>query len=222
MNDRSTARPDAAAATAKRHWESVYTRKSAEDVSWYQAHAERSLDLIRATGVGLDAHVIDVGGGASTLVDDLLALGFHDLSVLDLSGEALAVARRRLDGAARAVNWIEGDITSVALPRGRFAVWHDRAVFHFLTDPRARAAYVAQVGHAVAPGGHVIVATDGPAACSGLPVERYDAGSLHRAFGAAFELIRHTEEMHVTPAGTEQHFVYCHCRLVEAGGRNRA
>ncbi|NTZ04930.1 class I SAM-dependent methyltransferase [Burkholderia metallica] len=192
-------------------------------MSWHQAHAACSLDLIRATGVCPDAPVIDVGGGASTLVDDLLALGFHDLSVLDLSGEALAVARRRLDGAARAVDWIEGDITSIALPPNRFAVWHDRAVFHFLTDPCARAAYVAQVRRAVTPGGHVIVATfatDGPTACSGLPVARYDAGSLHRAFGTAFKLIRNIDEIHVTPAGTEQHFVYCHFRHEAMGGRD--
>lgn len=199
---------------SKDHWENVYASKSAEAVSWYQPHALQSLNLIRNSGTGTASHIIDIGGGASTLTDDLLALGYRHLNVLDLSGEALAVARKRLGSSASLVNWIEGDITTVELPEHRYDIWHDRAVFHFLTDPAAREAYLAQVMKAVKPGGHVIVATfapDGPTQCSGLPIMRYSPESLHAEFGQAFELIEHVEENHVTPHGNVQHFIYCHC-----------
>lgn len=196
------------------HWDEVYATKAAQSVSWYQPHAALSLDLIRRTGAGRDAAVIDVGGGASTLVDDLLADGYRHLTVLDLSAEALAIARQRLGAPADAVRWIAGDVTTVPLPDSHFDVWHDRAVFHFLTEPAQRRAYVQQVMRAVKPGGHVIVATfapDGPLQCSGLPVMRYSADSLHGEFGAAFRLLEHRDEEHRTPAGKVQHFIYCHC-----------
>ncbi|QDF98367.1 SAM-dependent methyltransferase [Azoarcus sp. DD4] len=196
------------------HWDEVYATKAAQSVSWYQPHAALSLDLIRRTGAGRDAAIIDVGGGASTLVDDLLADGYRHLSVLDLSAEALAIARRRLGAPADTVRWIAGDVTTVPLPTCHFDVWHDRAVFHFLTEPAQRRAYVQQVMRAVKPGGHVIVATfapDGPLQCSGLPVMRYSADSLHDEFGAAFRLLEHRDEEHLTPAGKVQHFIYCHC-----------
>lgn len=200
---------------SKTHWEHIYTAKSSTEVSWYQPHATLSLGLIKRIGLGLDTAIIDVGGGASTLTDDLVALGYHNLSVLDLSGEALAVARRRLgEKKSGLVQWIEADVTSAPLPERSFDVWHDRAVFHFLTDEADRCAYVDQVMRAVKPGGHVIVATfapDGPSECSGLPVVQYDAGSLHSEFGPAFKLVEHDEEAHVTPAGRLQHFIYCHC-----------
>lgn len=199
----------------KPHWEQVYTTKSESTVSWYQPHADQSLALIKATGVPPTAAVMDVGGGASTLVDDLLALDFSNVSVLDLSASALDVARQRLGVKTSRVHWIEADVTRASLPAHSVDVWHDRAVFHFLTAPQERAAYVQQVLHAVKPGGHVIVATfaeDGPLQCSGLPVMRYSATELHAEFGDGFKLLHHQKEAHTTPFGTVQQFVYCYCR----------
>jgi ubiquinone/menaquinone biosynthesis C-methylase UbiE len=199
----------------KDHWDQVYTTKTTSALSWFQEHADRSLNLIRATGVGSDASIIDVGGGASTLVDDLLAHGFTNLTVLDLSGAALAAARRRLGDRAASVQWLEADVTKAQLPAHAYDIWHDRAVFHFLTAPADRAAYVQAVLRSVKPGGHVIVATfaeDGPSQCSGLPVMRYRADQLHSEFGEAFALVHHEKEAHRTPSGTVQQFVYCYCR----------
>ncbi len=199
----------------KDHWENVYSNKPVDTVSWFQEHADLSLDLIRSTGVGHDAAIIDVGGGASTLIDDLLTDGYRDLTVLDLSGAALDAARQRLGKLADIVNWIEADIVRASLPEMRYDVWHDRAVFHFLTEPADRAAYVQTVLRSVKPGGHVIVATfgeDGPLQCSGLPVMRYSADQLHGQFGDAFKLLKHQTEEHRTPAGKIQQFVYCYCR----------
>lgn len=200
----------------KEHWEQVYTTKPTTGVSWFQVHAEQSLRLIQDTGVPRSAAIIDVGGGASTLVDDLLAGGYAALSVLDISAAALKAAQARLGPAANRVRWLVGDITTIDLPAQAFDVWHDRAVFHFLTTPEQRAAYVRQVLRAVKPGGHVIVSTfaeDGPLQCSGLPVVRYSADGLHAEFGAPFELVRHEKEEHRTPAGSIQQFVYCYCRM---------
>lgn len=200
---------------AKDHWEKVYSTKPVDGVSWFQEHATRSLDLIRDTGVPRSAGIIDVGGGASTLVDDLLADGYANVSVLDISAAALAAARKRLGRQAEAVHWIEGDILRTELPCQGYDVWHDRAVFHFLTSAADRQAYVAAVLRAVRPGGHVIVATfadDGPTECSGLTVMRYDAAGLHAEFGAPFTLVRHEKEAHQTPHGKVQQFVYCYCR----------
>ena len=203
----------------KDHWENVYATRAPEAVSWYQAHADLSLRLIQGTGVTAGASIIDVGGGTSTLVDDLLAAGFTNVTVLDISGSALAEAKRRLGASATKVRWLETDITQEALPIHGFALWHDRAVFHFLTTPEDRAAYVQSVLRAVKPGGHVIVATfaeNGPAQCSGLPVIRYRADQLHSEFGGSFSLLRHEEEAHHTPFGTIQQFIYCYCRKVES------
>lgn len=200
--------------TPKEHWEKVYQTKQPDAVSWFQEHATRSLELIRSVGTSLNANVIDVGGGASTLVDDLLNSGFRNVSVLDLSASALEVARKRLGAAGDCVTWISGDICTVNLPEQAYDIWHDRAVFHFLTNPVDRAAYVQQVMKSVKPGGHVIVATfapDGPEQCSGLPVARYAPGELHQEFGPSFELLEHMSEEHKTPWGSVQHFVYCHC-----------
>jgi ubiquinone/menaquinone biosynthesis C-methylase UbiE len=204
---------------AKDHWEKVYSTKATDAVSWFQPHADLSLDLIKSTGVSLQAAIIDVGGGASTLIDDLVAEGFTDLSVLDLSGAALDAARDRLGAYVDKVCWIEADITQTVLPAHRFDIWHDRAVFHFLTDPADRAKYVETVLRSVKPGGHVIVATfaeDGPLQCSGLPVVRYRPGELHDQFGDAFVLLKHQKEAHHTPSGTTQQFVYCYCRRTES------
>ena len=199
---------------SKEHWEKVYQTKPPEAVSWFQEHATRSLDLILSTEASLESQIIDVGGGASTLVDDLLGCGFQNLSVLDLSASALEVARKRLGIAGDSVRWLVGDICSVDMPEQAYDIWHDRAVFHFLTTPADRAAYVRQVMKSVKPGGHVIVATfapDGPEQCSGLPVARYAPGELHQEFGPSFELLEHMSEEHKTPWGSVQHFVYCHC-----------
>lgn len=202
---------------SKAHWERVYSTKDSNKVSWFQEHAELSLKLIREAAVPRDAAVMDVGGGASTLVDDLLAAGYRQLTVLDLSAAALATAQARLGAQAAAVQWIEADVLAADLPAQAYDVWHDRAVFHFLTTEDARQAYVEQVLRAVKPGGLVIVATfaeDGPTQCSGLPVMRYSADALHAEFGAPFQLLGHEKEAHHTPAGGEQKFVYCFCRRV--------
>lgn len=198
----------------KEHWEKVYQTQQPDAVSWFQEHATRSLELVRSVGTSLNANIIDVGGGASTLVDDLLSNGFNNISVLDLSAKALDVARKRLGTEGDRVTWIPGDICTVNLPDQTYDIWHDRAVFHFLTDSADRTAYVQQVMKSVKPGGHVIVATfspDGPEQCSGLPVARYAPEQLHQEFGPSFELIEHMSEEHKTPAGSVQHFVYCHC-----------
>lgn len=199
----------------KNHWDRVYATKSPQSVSWYQSHADQSLRLIRQTGLPLSASIIDVGGGASTLADDLLHAGYRHLTVLDLSRAALAATQARLGNEARQVTWLEADVTRVTLPARAFDLWHDRAVFHFLTGKREREAYVAAVMHAVKPGGHVIVATfaeDGPLQCSGLPVVRYAPHSLHAEFGRRFTLLEHEHEEHHTPSGSVQKFIYCCCR----------
>ena len=174
----------------KTHWEHIYETKAPTQVSWYQEHAEYSLQFIQNTGVQKLDHIIDIGGGASTLVDDLLANGFQHLSVLDVSGTALQLARQRLGARADAVNWIEADITRADLLQQAYDVWHDRAVFHFLTQAADRQRYIDTVRQAVRKGGHVIVATfapDGPNHCSGLEVVRYSPESLHAEFGAALK-----------------------------------
>lgn len=200
---------------SKEHWDRVYSTKPIEAVSWFQEHAEQSLRLIRDTGLPSNASIIDVGGGASTLVDDLLRHGYSAITVLDLSAAALAAAKARLGARAASVHWMEADILATSLPIHAFDVWHDRAVFHFLTAPSERQAYVDSVLRSVKPGGHVIVATfaeDGPTQCSGLPVMRYTANELHAQFGSPFTLVKHERESHHTPAGIVQEFVYCYCR----------
>lgn len=200
----------------KAHWSTIYQTKPFDQVSWYQTSPETSMALIRNTGIALDAPLIDVGAGASTLIDHLLQANYQNLTVLDISIEALRVAQTRLGERAQAIHWMEGDVTSVSLPENHFALWHDRAVFHFLGSADARQRYVQQVARAVQPGGHVIVATfasDGPEKCSGLDVVRYDAASLHNEFGTHFELLDSLKETHITPWGSEQRFIYCYCRI---------
>ena len=200
----------------KTHWENIYQTKAPTQVSWYQEHARLSLRLIADTGIDRADPIIDVGGGTSTLVDDLLASSYQHLTVLDISASALQTAQQRLGVRATAVTWIEADITQAQLPGQFYAVWHDRAVFHFLTQPHDRQRYIQAVRHAVKPGGHVIVATfalDGPPQCSGLNVTRYNPDSLHHEFGEDFQLLTSTRETHVTPFGTEQKFIYCYCRM---------
>jgi ubiquinone/menaquinone biosynthesis C-methylase UbiE len=200
---------------SKEHWETVYTTKSVDRVSWYQPHADKSMQLIRESGVSRNAAIMDVGGGASTLVDDLLADGYGRVTVLDLSSAALAESQRRLGPSAERVQWTVADVTMADFAPHSVDLWHDRAVFHFLTAVEERAAYVRQVLRAVKPGGHVIVATfgsDGPLQCSGLPVMRYAPGELHAEFGEPFAMLAHDEQVHHTPFGTDQQFIYCMCR----------
>lgn len=197
------------------HWERIYRTKKASQLSWYRAHLEKSVELIAAAG-GRDACIIDVGGGESTLVDDLLERGYRRVSVLDISQRAMEVTRERLAEHARCVSWLVGDIRTMELPKRRYDVWHDRAVFHFLTETGDRQAYVRQVKDAVKLGGHVIVASfgpEGPLTCSGLDVVRYDPESLHDEFGVQFQLVQHLTEEHRTPFGTTQQFVYCYCKV---------
>lgn len=195
---------------ARSHWEKVYTTKAETEVSWYQPHSQRSLELISAAAPDPVAEIVDIGGGASRLVDDLLARGYTDLTVLDLSEAALAKSRLRLGSDAGKVAWVVADITEWHPPRA-YDVWHDRAVFHFLTGPEEQAAYLAALRAGTAAGSTVIIATfalDGPQSCSGLPVQRYSPETLSVRLGPAFGLTRQAEEMHETPWGTQQEFSY--------------
>jgi len=201
---------------AKTHWEKVYATKAAETLSWYRPHLETSLALIERAAAGYSASIIDVGGGESTLVDDLLARAYENITVLDVSQTAIDVTKKRLGLAAEQVHWLVADATQAQPEPGAYDVWHDRAVFHFLTASEHRAAYVRQVGHAVKPGGHVIISTfgpEGPTKCSGLDVIRYDAESLHDQFGVRFRLVESRKELHRTPFGTNQQFIYCYCKI---------
>jgi SAM-dependent methyltransferase len=192
------------------HWEGVYQTKGERDVSWFEESPEISLDLIAATRIGPGASIIDIGGGASRLVDILLDRKFENITVLDLSGKALAASRTRLGHRSNKVKWIIADVT-VWWPPETYDVWHDRAAFHFLTYPADRASYVQRVLAAVRPGGHVIIGTfapDGPEYCSGLPVARHDAVSLGNILGPAFELIETRNHAHKTPGGAVQRFQF--------------
>lgn len=198
--------------STKAHWEAVFKKRQANEVSWYQPHLRLSMQLISRAGVSPKSRVIDVGGGDSTLVDDLIAAGLQEVSVLDISSEALARARQRLGAMAGRVNWIEADVTQVQLAPSHFDLWHDRAVFHFLTRPTERSAYTKLLGRALRPLGHVILATfapDGPQRCSGLPTMRYSPEALQAELGPDFGLIAAEPEEHRTPAGVVQRYVYC-------------
>jgi SAM-dependent methyltransferase len=208
---------DPAIMDPRSHWEKVYRTKQPTEVSWYRPHLEVSLQLIEEAAPDRDAQVIDVGGGESTFVDDLVARGYRNLDVLDVSATAIDVARERLGAGSDKVHWLCGDVTTFAFPAHRYDVWHDRAVFHFLTEAGDRAAYVRQVARAVKPGGHVIVATfgpEGPTQCSGLNVARYDPEGLQREFGSGFRWVKHCTDLHRTPAGSVQQFIYCWGRVM--------
>lgn len=198
------------------HWEKIYSTKAPDQVSWYRPHLETSQTLIKRAATDRTASIIDVGGGESTLVDDLLEQGFQNITVLDVSQAAIDVNKSRLRERAREVHWIVADITQVELEPGAYDVWHDRAVFHFLTAPEQRTAYVRRIARSVRSGGHVIVSTfgpEGPTKCSGLDVVRYDSDSLHDQFGARFRLVESSKEVHQTPFGTTQQFLYCYCQV---------
>jgi len=201
--------------TTREHWESVYQTKQADQVSWYRPHLDLSLRFIEAAGLDRDAAIIDVGGGASTLVDDLLARDYTNLTILDISPTAIESAKSRLGERAGRVQWMAADITSVDLPQRAYDLWHDRAVFHFLREETDRRRYVAAVRRSVKPGGHLLLATfgpEGPTRCSGLDVVRYSADDLHAQFGDDFQAVENATEIHTTPRGAAQQFVTCHWR----------
>lgn len=198
MSDRST------------HWDQVYATKGEAEVSWYQDSPTISLAMIRAAGFDRDAAIIDIGSGASRLVDALLQDGYRNIAVLDLSANALEATRKRIGHAASVVDWIVADATTWR-PTKTYDVWHDRAAFHFLTDPRDRAAYVERLRSALVPGGQVIIGTfapDGPEKCSSLPVQRHDSTSLAAELGPEFELVETRSETHRTPWDSTQAFQF--------------
>ncbi|MEO5337480.1 MAG: class I SAM-dependent methyltransferase [Magnetospirillum sp. WYHS-4] len=201
--------------TRRDHWEGVYGTKSPLEVSWYQSAPTLSLDLIRAAGLNRTTPLIDVGGGASPLADALLADGFGDVTVLDISAGALDQARRRLGDKGAGVCWIAADIT-LWRPERRYGLWHDRAVFHFLTEAADRRRYMAVLNEALAPGGTVVLAAfapEGPERCSGLPVMRHGPESFAAELGGSFSLRDTVYEDHPTPAGKTQRFCYCRFQL---------
>ena len=196
--------------TRRAHWEGVYTSKGEKEVSWYQDNPAPSLELIALTGASRGTTIVDIGAGASRLVDHLLARNFERITVLDVSAAALDAARARLGEAVRKVRWEVSDITQWN-PAARYDLWHDRAALHFLTEPADQSAYAGRVRHAVNTGGHVIIGTfapDGPERCSGLPVVRHDAASLSKILGPDFQLIDARRHDHVTPWGAVQRFQF--------------
>lgn len=198
------------------HWEKIYSEKPSNSVSWYRPHLETSLGWIEKVAPSRSTSIIDVGGGESTLVDDLVARGCQNITVLDISQTAIDRTKKRLGSAANHVQWLAADITHVELTPCAYDLWHDRAVFHFLTTEKQRAAYVHQVARALKPGGHILMSTfgpEGPEKCSGLKIVRYNADSLHAEFGACFRLLESFTELHTTPLGGTQQFLYCLCRL---------
>ena len=205
------------------HWQSVYTTKDEKNVSWFQERPDISIDLIHATGLDANASIIDIGGGASRLVDALLAEGFKTVTVLDLSEKALTISKARLGARGARVQWVVGDVTTWE-PSQTYDVWHDRAALHFLTDSKDRAAYTERVSKAVRVGGHVIIGTfapDGPELCSGLPVIRHDARTLGALLGPSFELAESRRHDHQTPASAIQKFQFSRFRRIRGRSRNR-
>lgn len=197
---------------SKTHWEGIYTTKQPGEVSWYKPRLESSLALISKLRLGAASPIIDVGAGAATLADDLVERGFKDITVLDISAAALAVSKKRLGDRAGRVQWIEVDITRAKLPAGRYELWHDRAVFHFLTDAGDRANYLKLLSSSLKPGGHAIIAAfdlNGPQKCSGLDIVHYSSETLARELGPSFALNESLNEAHKTPFDTVQNFVYC-------------
>ena len=196
------------------HWDGIYQGTAPVDRSWHQDNPVLSLELITVAGVSRDAPVIDVGGGASVLVDWLIQAGYRDITVLDISAAALAASKNRLGDVAGNIQWPAVDITQYE-PSRQYALWHDRAVFHFLTDEADRQEYRAVLEKALLPGGDVVMATfglGGPTKCSGLDVVQYDAEKLSAELGSGFRLLNVRDEVHLTPRMMQQQFTYCHFR----------
>ena len=199
----------------KDHWERVYSTRETEKLGWYAPRLQSSTRRIEELGLAADAPIIDVGGGASTLVDDLLDAGYRSITVFDIAEKALFSVQTRLGEKAEGVTWRSGDITSVELPEDYYELWHDRDAFHFLTTALQQRKYRENVLRALKPRGHLIIGTFAPEAhprCSGLPVQRYSPQQLENTLGKEFELRRHHKELHVTPGGVEQMYLYCHFR----------
>jgi SAM-dependent methyltransferase len=201
---------------ARSHWEQVYATKDPEQVSWFRPHLEQSLELIERAAPDRTASILDVGAGQSTLLDDLLALGYGKVTVLEISPTAMEALKVRVGQAGRAIQWICGNVTEAVLPEASFDLWHDRALFHFLTAAEQRRSYVERVKRALKPGGSLIVSTFGPSGperCSGLAAMRYDASSLGNEFGDRFRLVESSLELHETPSGAVQQFLSCWYRF---------
>jgi SAM-dependent methyltransferase len=195
---------------ARSHWQQVHATKDPKQVSWFRPHLERSLELIERAAPDRLASIIDVGAGQSTLIDDLLGLGYERITVLEVSQKALDALKERVGQSGSAIHWICGDVTETVLPEASFDLWHDRAVFHFLTEAGQRRAYVERVERALKPGGSLIVSTFGPSGperCSGLATMRYDAAALGREFGNRFRLVERSLDPHETPSGAVQQFL---------------
>jgi ubiquinone/menaquinone biosynthesis C-methylase UbiE len=199
----------------KDHWQQVYSTRQTDNLGWYKPHLTTSMSWIKALNLAPEDPVIDVGGGASTLVDDLLELDYQSVSVLDISDHAISAARQRLAKKAAMVTWLVGDITSIDLPTNYYKLWHDRAVFHFLTEQEQQQKYRHNLLKSLKPGGYLVIGTfapEAPAICSGLPVQRYSPEQLVKALGEELELMRHHKELHITPGGVEQMYLYCQFR----------
>jgi SAM-dependent methyltransferase len=197
-------------ADERSHWEASYSKKTPEEVSWYEPRPQRSLELIQATGLGREARILDVGGGASSLAAQLLGMGYTDVTVADISPVALAHAGAKRGGDAARVAWIEADVRTHDFGR-RYDLWHDRAVFHFMVSPADRADYLDVLRRTLRPGGHLIIATfgpQGPTQCSGLPVQRYSTDELVAVLGEDFALASSSLATHRTPSGASQQFLY--------------
>lgn len=203
--------------SSREHWETVYQDRAPESLTWYQAEAALSASLIAASNVKSDAAVVDIGGGSSRLVDHLLEQGYVNVTVLDVSSTALRHARDRLGDRADEATFIEGDVLEHRFD-STIGLWHDRAVFHFLTETADQARYIERLNMAIAADGHVIIATfglDGPTRCSGLPVQRYSPETLSQVLGTTFEPVGFHSETHITPTGATQAFLYGHFRRVD-------
>jgi SAM-dependent methyltransferase len=199
----------------KDHWQQVYSTRQTDNLGWYKPHLTTSMSWIKALNLAPEDPVIDVGGGVSTLVDDLLELDYQSVSVLDISDHAISAARQRLAKKAAMVTWLVGDITSIDLPTNYYKLWHDRAVFHFLTEQEQQQKYRHNLLKSLKPGGYLVIGTfapEAPAICSGLPVQRYSPEQLVKALGEELELMRHHKELHITPGGVEQMYLYCQFR----------
>ena len=196
----------------QQHWQKVYTEKKPNQVSWYQKHAQLSIRLIAQLTASKNAPIIDIGGGASNLVDDLLNKGYQNLSVLDVSQAAINHTQTRLGDQQYNVNWLVGDINEINLPQSSVELWHDRAVFHFLIDQPSRQNYLKLANQTIKSSGHLVIATfaeDGPDRCSGLAVKRHSKQQLADFFAPYFDLLGAEKETHLTPSGSSQNFIYC-------------
>ncbi len=196
----------------KAHWDKIYNKYSPDELGWHQEYPDTSLRFIGEAGLGRDARIIDIGGGTSRLTEVLLDKNYNYLSVFDISSNALRASRERLGKRGKRITWIEGDITTYVFNQ-EYDVWHDRAVFHFLTEKTDRNNYLKTLDSTLSTRGHVIISTFSPEAppkCSGLPIMRYTPELLQNEIGSRFNLINSTEEMHNTPGNTQQKFIYCH------------